>query len=307
LKISLRLANLIAPIAISICGADAALAQATYFPGAVRSEKESRAGHGEFSLSYQFGHFKDAKISGGAVAAVGEIDSHAIYPQLDYSVTDRLSIQAGVPVFIVRYQGNFPHRHPGDEHLDNGTYHGAVQDIQLGARYLAVDQDFKVEPFVLLTIPSHDYAVSAHSSIGLHLVKGEIGSRFSYMPPLDNWFIAATGSHVFSEHPLDINIDHWKGELEIGYFLTPNFSVRALVLAKQGKGLSRPRDFIPFDPELEELHDQLLKNNFVNAGVGFDLFLKGGRRASFTALRMIQSEDTHILRYGVLLTLGQSF
>ncbi len=258
-------------------------------------------------LPTSMGIIRDAKISNGVVSPIGVIDAHALYPQIDFAVTDRLSLQAGVPIFVVRYRGNFPHRHHGHEHLDNGSYHGDVQDILVGARYLAVDQDFKVEPFVMLTVPSHGYPVSAHSSIGLHLVKGEVGSRFSYTPPFDDWYVAASGSHVFSEHPLGINIDHWKAEFEAGYFVKPNFAIRALLLAKQGKGLSRPRDFIPFDPELDEHHDQLLKNNYVNAGVGFDWFLTGGRRVSATALRMIQSEDTHILRYGVMVTIGQSF
>ena len=285
----------------------AAVAQSTYFQGDTGRAQESRAGHGEFSLTYQHGHYNGAKASFGVVSPVGEVDAHALYPQIDFSVTDRLSLQAGVPIFVVRYQGDRPHRHPGDEHIDNGSYHGAVQDILLGARYLVRDQAFRIEPFVLMTIPSHDYPVSAHSSIGLGLLKGEVGSTFSYKPPFDDWYVSASGSHVFSEHPLGINIDHWKAEFEAGYFLAPNFAVRALLLAKQGKGLSRPRDFIPFDPELEEHHDQLLKNNYVNAGVGFDWFLDGGRRVSGTAIRMIQSEDTHILKYGFLVTIGQSF
>ena len=158
---------------------------------------------------------------------------------------------------------------------------------------------------MLLTIPSHDYSTHAHASIGQHLLRGEIGSTVSYRPPFDDWYVSASGSHVFSEHPLGVNIDHWKAELEAGYFLAPNFAARALLLVKQGNGLSFPRDFVT--PELFETHDKLIKNNFVEAGVGFDWFLDGGRRVSGTAIRMIHSEDTHILKYGFLLTVGQSF
>ncbi len=57
--ISLR-GQMLAALAFAFCltMGGAAVAQTTYFPGAGNRISESRAGHGEFSLTYQNRHFR---------------------------------------------------------------------------------------------------------------------------------------------------------------------------------------------------------------------------------------------------------
>lgn len=281
----------------------------TYYPGTTASE--SRAGHGEVSLTYQYGYSNGGTVFGSHYAPIGRIDAHSLFLNIDYSVTDRLSVSAGIPYFVARYLGPIPHDihqvDPDAGELDDGRFHGDFQDVLLEARYLVLDEDWKIEPYTLITIPSHDYPTFSHAAVGQHLFKVELGSTIYYVPPFDDWYVTAWGGRVFVEHPLGHSVDHWKLSLEPGYYLSPDFAVHALLLVKQGDGLSIPGDFPDPNSELFFEHDRLVRNNYVDVGVGFDWLLPGGRRLSFAALKMIEYEDTHIMKFGMQIALAQSF
>src|SRR5262249_29306092 len=128
-----------------------------YYPG--ESTSETRAGHGEFALTYQYAYFNGAVISGGVNFPVRRLDTPSPFFSGEYWLTNRFAFLAGIPYVLARYKGNFPHditlvdpHHHGL--LDNGNFHGNFQDITLRGRYRALDEDFKIEPFVQLTIPS---------------------------------------------------------------------------------------------------------------------------------------------------------
>jgi hypothetical protein len=280
----------------------------TYYPGT--TEADTRAGHGEISLTVQYGHFNKG-TSGYKVVNVGQIDARALFLQVDYNITDRLSVSAAIPYFSNRYIGGSPHDihevDPDHGEIDDGHFHGDWQDFLFGANYLLVDEEFKLEPFTLITIPSHHYPTFSHAAVGRRLTKVLLGTKVSYFPAFDDWYVTASIGRVFSEKPLGHSVDHWKFTLEPGYYLAPDFAVHGYAEIKQGNGLSIPRDFPSQHDEKFFQHDRLLRENYIDVGGGFDWLLPGGRRISGLVVQMIRAEDAHILRLGVQLTFAQSF
>ena len=287
-----------------------AFADEPYY-GPSQPQSRSRAGHGDVTLTYQYVHV-DGGNAGGVTLDIGTADSHAVNVDLDLALTNRLTASFSVPIIVKRYQGSRPHNPaflipPRDsKFLDDGTYHGAFQDFSFGLRYLLVDGPLSVEPFFTVSIPTHDYTFFAASAVGQGLNRYQIGSTFSYTPPLDDYFASLSASRVFVERTLGRDIDHWRVDAEVGYFLTANLAARAFALVKQGGGLTAV-DFAVRTDELWFQHDRLLKHNFVNVGGGFIWSFDDSRALSLSAMRMVRARDIQRMRYTITVGLTQAF
>lgn len=301
----------------ALCAAAAfsgqALAQGdAYYPAAGAARTYSRAGHGVVSLTYQRSHTDGLYINTG-FQPVGTTDTHAVEFDVDFNVTDRLSLNAGLPYIQKRHQGTAIHNPASiippqnSKFIDDGDFHGGVQDVHFGARYLLVDEDFKVEPFVQVSIPVGDYPFFAAAAIGQQLNHYEFGSSFSYYPPLDLWFASLSASRVLVERTLNRDIDHWRVGLDVGYFVLPNLAVRALLQVKQGGGLEVPDDFPSRTDLLWFHHDQLLQHNYINAGGAVDWMISEGVTLSGSFQKQIHRDNIFALKYAFSLTVSKAF
>ena len=289
------------------------LANATNIASA--AEEGSRAGHGNVSVLYQYISVDGFEASQGEID-IGTVDTHTLYFEVDYHLTDRLTLVAGIPYIRERYKGPFPHDplaldppRPEVENVDQGDWNSDFQDFHFGVRYLLKDSDtLLVEPFAIYGIPSNDYPFFGHAAIGQNLQRLEIGSSFTYVPPIsDAWYGLDLG-YAFVEETLGVNIDHWNIRAEAGYFFSQRLAGRAFILHKQGSGLIFPEDFPP--PRTDEMwyqHDRLIKHNFTNVGVGLDWSLSGGYRLTSSVLTMVRAEQVHKVRYAITLGLTRSF
>jgi len=297
-------------LAMALFGARPAAAEISYYDAQSR-HSDARAGHGNASITYQHVH-----VDGGNAAGVnldsGKADTHGFNFDIDLALTDRLTASFSIPFIIKRYQGPRPHNPAfiappqNSKFLDDGTYHGAFQDFSFGMRYLLVDGPLSVEPFVTIGVPSHDYTYFAASAVGQNLNRYQVGAAFSYAPPLDDYFASLSASRVFVERTLGRDIDHWRVDAEVGYFLTGNFAVRGFALVKQGGGMTA-FDFPSRTDLLWYHHDQLLKHNFVNAGGGFIWSFDESRSLSVSAMRMIRARDIQRMRYAISVEISQAF
>lgn len=299
---------------------DKALSRATLslclvFSAADAADGESRAGHGSVSVSYQYLSVDGFEGSQGEID-IGTVDTHALYFEVDYHLTDRITVIAGIPYIRERYQGNFPHDplaleppRPNVENVDEGQWNSDFQDFHFGARYLAkASGRLRIEPFALVNIPSNDYPFFGHAAIGQNLDRIEIGSSFTYVPPISDAYYHVDLGYVFVEETLGVSIDHWNIRLEAGYFFSRELTGRAFILHKDGHGLTFPDDFPP--PRTDEWwfqHDRMIKHNFTNFGVGLDWNLDGNYRLSSAVLTMVRAEQVHKLRYAITLGLTYSF
>ena len=282
---------------------------------AAAPEDGSRAGHGSVSVMYQNIHVDGFEGSQGEID-IGTVDTHALYFEVDYHLTDRITLVAGIPYIRERYKGSFPHDplaldppRPEVENVDLGDWNSDFQDVHFGVRYLLKDSDtLRIEPFAISGIPSTDYPFFGHAAIGQHVKRLEIGSSFTYVPPISDAWYGLDLAYVFVEETLGVNIDHWNVRAEAGYFFSRNLAGRAFILHKQGGGLTFPDDFPP--PRTDEKwyqHDRLVKHNFTNFGLGLDWSLSDNYRMTSSVLTMVRAEQVHKVRYAITIGFTRSF
>lgn len=277
--------------------------------GAAESEK----GHGYFSASYQFIHTDGFEATTGKLP-VGTTDTHSLNLDFAYHLTDRWAASIGIPFIRKRYQGSVPHDPrlldpPRDsEFIDDGSYHSNFQDWYLKVSYAAKAGSLRIEPFAALGVPSNDYPFFAASAVGQHLIKFDIGSEFTYSPPISDAWYRLEVSYVFVEETLGVNIDHWRLSAEVGYFFSPRWSGRLFMLMKEGNGLEFPDDFPP--PRTDERwyqHDRMIKHNYVNVGLGANWFINERYSLALSALTTIDAEQVFPVEYAFTVGIARSF
>ena len=276
--------------------------------------QEGRKGHGHISVGYQYISVDGFKASTGTLE-IGTTDTHTLFFELDYNVTDRLSLYAGLPLVRKRYQGPFPHSVSGLDppndtatFIDDGRYHTNWQDFHFGARYLAKSGPLQIEPYVGLQIPSNDYPFFAHAAAGQNVNKLDLGADFTYIPPISDAFFGLEIGYVFVEKTLGVNINHWRVNGSAGYFFASRLSGRVFFLLKKGNGLVFPDDFPP--PRTDERwyqHDRMVRHNYMNVGVGLDWALNEKYAVSTAVMTMTWAEQVHIMDYAANVTLTRSF
>ena len=277
------------------------------------AEDASRAGHGHVAVSYQFIHVDGFEGSNGTIP-IGTVDTHALNLELEYFLTDRWTVGAGIPFIRERYLGDFPHDplaldppRPDVENVDEGDWNQDFQDFHLSVRYLAkATGRLRIEPYLVAGFPSNDYPFFGHAAIGQNLWRVEPGSSFLYIPPLSDAYYRLDVGYAFVEETLGVNIDHWNIRAEAGYFFNQYLSGRVFLLHKDGDGLVFPDDFPP--PRTDELwyqHDRMIKHNFTNVGIGLDWSMQDRYSLSSSVLTMARAEQVHKVDYA--FTIGVSF
>jgi hypothetical protein len=280
-------------------------------PGLAR---EDGKGHGHISVGYQYISVDGFKASTGTLE-IGTTDTHSLFFELDYNVTDRLSLNAGLPLIRKRYQGPFPHSVAGLDppndtapFIDGGRYRTEWQDFRFGARYLARSGPLQIEPYITVEVPSNDYPFYANAAVGQNVNKLDLGADFIYVPPISDAFYGLEIGYVFVEETLGVNIDHWRVNASAGYFFGPRLSGRVFLLLKKGNGLVFPDDFpTPRTDERWYQHDRMVRHNYMNVGVGLDWALNEKYALSTSVMTMTWAEQVHIMDYAAGVTLTRSF
>jgi hypothetical protein len=155
---------------------------------------------------------------------LGAIRSYTTDVAIDYGLTNRLAISTEGSFIASRYRGL-----SAEGPLDNGVYHGAVQDFHIGARYAAIRSAVAITPSLEFQFPSHNYSVLGHSVVGrgLDVLRAGVGVARDLSPFLPEAYLAAHYVHGFVENMGGYNLDNNVLELDAGYSFTPQFTVRA--------------------------------------------------------------------------------
>ena len=269
--------------------------------------------NGQVSLTYQIIHIDGFESTIGKLD-IGTTDTHSLILDVDYHLTERLSVSAAIPYIRKRYRGGGPHRpdllaNPQDsEFVDDGAWHTDFQDWHVGARLLLRSDPLSVEPFVGYSSPISDYPFFGHAAVGQDIWHFEVGVHLGYTPPLSDFFFQASPSYVFAEKTLGQNINHWRLNLAVGYRFTDRFSGRVFVFGKEGNGAEFPDDFPPpRDTFVWYQHDRMVKHNYVNAGLGIDWQFSDSRALSSAVMRMVHADQVHVMEYAASVTLSQAF
>ncbi|MDZ7769242.1 MAG: hypothetical protein U5K38_09260 [Woeseiaceae bacterium] len=157
---------------------------------------------------------------------LGEVETQVVNIDVDYHLTDRLTLVAGIPFVRERYLGPFDHDplaldppRTDVPNVDTGDWNTGFQDFHLGIRYLLKESpQFIIEPFAVAGIPSNDYPFFGHAAIGRNRAQLDIGSSFIYRPPISDAWYRLNLSYVFVEKTLGVSINHLNAHAEAGYF-----------------------------------------------------------------------------------------
>ena len=160
----------------------------------------------------------------GNRADMGKIRSYTVDAGVDYGLTSRLAASADVAYITSRYRGLLP-----EGPLDNGNFHGAVQDVHIGARFALLRAPFAVTPTLDYEFPTHAYSVLGHSVIGRHLntLRAGVGIARDLHPWLPAAYVEAHYEHGFVENMAGFSLDNNVIGIDAGYSITPELSVRA--------------------------------------------------------------------------------
>src|SRR5437899_8187669 len=103
------------------------------------------------AISYHNLLTKDHFDGDGSRHDFGHISLMGVIQEFDYGATDRLAVNLTVPYGFGNYKGPFAHQLP----IDNGDYHGALQDLRIGFRYNVRTHPVMFTPFLGGAFPSH--------------------------------------------------------------------------------------------------------------------------------------------------------
>jgi hypothetical protein len=234
---------------------------------------------------------------------VGHTRTHAIGFAFAYSPTDRLTLMAGIPYVMTRYWGEHPH----PTELDDGHEHSTFTDLRISAHYQVLEEPFALAPYVAVVIPSHDYETLGHAAPGRGLTEYWLG--FGAGKNLDAWlprtYVQMRYNYAFVEKVAGVKHDQSNVDLEVGYFITSRWSIRALgywQFAHGGIDVPIP----PSDP-LYPYHDQLAATTFLNVGAGAAWAMNRRTSLYVTYLTSLHGTNGHKLDQGLTVGTGFSF
>jgi hypothetical protein len=255
----------------------------------------------------------------GRLAVAAEVlenpfDDGVLFFDVDFSVNDKWSVFANVPFVAKRYKGDSPHDphaledHVSEPFIDDGSYHSDFQDLEFGFRYALPMTQVRVEPYIGAGIPTNDYPIFAHAAVGQNLQRLDVGAVITYLPPFSKFYYSFTLTKAFVEHIADVNVDHWRFDGEIGYFVNARWLVRGYFLSRTGNGLEFPDDFPPPRNDLHWYeHEGVLAREYLVVGFGADWQLNERNRLMFSALRSAHVKFMHEVDYGVTVGIGRAF
>lgn len=233
----------------------------------------------------------------------GHTRSHSLGLTLSYSPSERVLLTAGVPYVSAEYHGSRPH----PTEVDDGDYHGTFTDLRVEVHYQLALEPVAFAPYVALVEPTHDYPALGHAAPGRNLEEKWVG--FFIGRSLDLWiprtYVQARYSFAFVEEVANVGHDRSNLDLEAGYFMRPEWSVRVLLYWQRTHGgIDVP---VPPSHPLFQFHDQLAAERFLNAGVGTSYVTEQGISMFALFNTSLRGKNSHKLGRGVNLGFGYSF
>lgn len=251
---------------------------------------------------------------------VGETDTHVLLLSGVYSFNERWKVYASLPWVQKRQTGNpfgvhnpvtdFDQFMPPDlRFIDDGDYHGGFQDLYVGVRYRAIDGPFfSLSPFIAYGSPLSNYPFYANAAIGRHLHELPMGVSLEITPYFSDWYFQADIAYVLSEKVLGVDNNYWLTYLSASYFVTPRFAPRVFLTSRYApNALTFPDDFPDFDTEWWYHHDQTLKHNYVNAGIGFDYIVSDHYEISATTYRTVDPQQVEEVDFAFTFGVTRKF
>lgn len=273
-----------------------------------------KAGEGAVGVIFQDNSVKQHLLSNGQPLDAGDIDSHNVLMDLTYGLTDRIALSLGVPYVSSRYDGSRPHL---NSVLDDGAYHGTMQDFRMGVRYGLVTGGTMFTPFAELIVPSHEYDYYGHAAPGRKLTELQLGMSVGHVftRGLPNVYVQGRYGYGFAEQELGISHNRSILDAELGYFINPRTRVFGLSASQHTYGGLPLTTQFPADlcggstaalltcPNFRH-HDQLARANLIDVGAGGQFSVTRRLDVFASYATTVFGESVHSLNHGISIGLS---
>ena len=237
----------------------------------------SPKGQGTVSLLYQYGFDQYHAMSLGEAVDRGHIFMQALMLDVDYSLTDRLAVRLAIPTMAGRYDGSEPHVFVRNQPqtlvaLDNGSYHGGLQDFRFDVRYNVSRKNVMVTPFFQTVIPSHDYPTLGHGAVGTNQREYRLGANLGRRlnPFLPRAYVQARYAFGFVQQIANVAPRRSYAEFQLGYILNRRLSLQgSAVWTHSHNGIDLIDGVFPKNLRDEQWqnHDRISRVGLLDGGI----------------------------------------
>ena len=261
-------------------------------------------GTGSVSIIYHHVFVRDHLFAGGEPRDIGHIRSHVVTADVEYGISDRVSVRALLPYVAAKYRGSQGHGSPSspDFHfIDDGAYHSGFQDVRAEVRYNGREFPVAITPFVAVGVPTHDYEFFAHSAIGLKMAELQIGSylggfvgrRVSVQGRVSYGIYERVAGHRRNRVNVDAEFTWTAGQrVQLFVFEAAQISHGGVELVYEELPIYRQQYWWPH-------HDRLGQAHFLNIGAGLALNVTPSLAVQASIARTVQGSNTHAASYGI--------
>lgn len=235
-------------------------------------------GVGAVTLFWQYIDNTGHRLSDGFLRETGQSVTTSVDFEIDYGITDRLSVTLGIPYVFAKYTGALPP--PSGLPVDAcQCWHSSFQDFSLAARYNLGSDPWAATPLIRYLRPSHDYNYVGEASVGRNLEEFQVGlaagARLAGLLPRAS--VHAGYAYSFVEQVLDIKNDRSNAYFQLGYSLTNRLYLHAdgnwqkthgglRIGSVTGNPFFPPGEFNT--PERFAQRDRLTRSNYWHVGGG---------------------------------------
>lgn len=202
----------------------------------------------------------------------GTIRGHSLSVNSEFGLTSRWALSVGVPFVASKYSGPYPHLATA-RGVDDGRYHGGVQDFRFGLRYQAPTAAVALTTSVEGIVPSHHYPAVAHNAIGKDLRGVAVGLTVGGLldPLLELGYFQVHYSYTVVEEVERVRPNRTRLATEFGYFVTDRLGLSLLQnLDWTHEGLDFPEDYAGahYVEHFRPVHDRISKERLLTLGAG---------------------------------------
>jgi hypothetical protein len=287
-------------------------------PGCLLSQAWlSPKGEGTVSVLYQYGADVYHAMSRGEALDRGHISMQGLMVDVDYSLTDRLAVRLALPSIHGKYIGSEPHVLVRGQpqtvvELDDGSYHGGLQDFRFDVRYNVSRRNLLVTPFFQVTVPSRYYPTLGHGAAGTNQREYRTGVNLGRRlnPFLPRAFVQGRYAFGMVQQIANIAPKRSYAEFQFGYVVSRYLSLQAsTVWTHSHNGIDFINGVFPKNLTDEQWlnHDRISRVSLLDVGISGNYALNRSTSLFFGWGRSVMGANTHLRSVVVTAGVTMSF
>ena len=268
-------------------------------------------GEGTASVTYQnyyvTGHWVGPQ---GVKTDNGATHSKSLVAELDFGLPQSLGLTVNLPFIWSKYTGSPVYFVNGIETtagpLDDGSYHGAFQDLHVEVRRVIELGHIAVAPLAGFSLPSHEYETQGEAVPGRHRTEFQVGA--SAGTDLGHWlpsgYVHGRYALYAAEKIDDLPALRSLVDLEVGAGITHRLGLRGLANWQiRNKG--------PTQKELVDhgwtTHDRFVVSNYFDLGCGTTIRLNRSTELSGNWISALSGNLGAHIAHALNVTLTREF